>query len=107
MIGTADSIINQGWYCWHCKQYNRANADQCATCSIYKNSSAPRLSLYSSYCPVLRAWDTPEEDDAWAYLAEDAAENALIVASGILPKLIEQARQQAPSGNWVEELNNL
>lgn len=107
MLGTADSIINQGWYCWHCKRYNQARAEQCVTCAIYKNSSASVRSRWINYWPMLREWDTPEENDAWAYLSGDAEENALIVASGILPKLIEQALQQAPSENWVEELNNL
>lgn len=38
---------------------------------------------------------------------EEELENALLVDSGILPRLIEQARQESPSLDWERDLNEL
>jgi len=44
-------------------------------------------------------------DDSLTY--EEEPEDAILVGSGILPKLITQARREPPSLDWEHDLNEL
>lgn len=39
--------------------------------------------------------------------AEDAAENELLVSSGLLPRLVEIAQKEAPVDDWEQALREL
>lgn len=87
-----------------------------------------------SEATLAKDWNTPEEDEAWECLEpsaalkasmdelesgkgqrfatwedalswlEDEAENALLIESGMLPKLIVSALQTKPSDDWRSDL---
>lgn len=44
-------------------------------------------------------------DDLFGY--EEEPEDAILVASGILPRLVAQARREPPSLDWEQDLNDL
>lgn len=52
-------------------------------------------------------FNTVEEMFAYLESCPDEDEDAAIVESGILPRLIEQALQEAPSADWRQHLNDL
>jgi len=82
----------------------------------HRGSSASRLrsALEKIWGPEKSVWSPPLQKSAIEVLIEDnllnreeEPEDSILVASGLLPRLLAQARQEPPSLDWERELDEL